>query len=82
MWIPRPIYEALPVLYAGIGVTMIALLVYLAESSLPAILYGAVAVACLVAGAAVHRARVVVRQKSKEPLQSNGGDVSPEPDKL
>lgn len=75
MRIPRPIYEALPGLYILIGVTMILLLVYLAEASLPAILYGAVAVACLVAGAVVHRKRVSARQKSTENSVGNETDT-------
>jgi len=78
MWIPRPIYEALPGLYVAIGATMIVLLVYLAEASLPAILYGGVAAACLVAGAVVHRKRVSVRQKTKETSLGDAGDRSPQ----
>ena len=62
MWIPRPIYEALPILYVLIGTVMIALLVYLAEASLQAFLYAGVAVACLIAGAVVHKKRTSVRR--------------------
>ena len=65
MWIPRPIYEALPALYVAIGVAMIALLVYLAEASLEAILYGGVAVLCLAAGPIVHRKRVSARRNTE-----------------
>ena len=78
MWVPRPIYEALPGVYVAIGVAMIVLLVYMAEASLQAIFYGGVAVACLVAGGMVHRKRISARQKSPEVPSGSDGDGSPE----
>ena len=78
MWIPRPIYEALPTLYVAIGAAMIFLLLYLAEASLQAIVYGGIAVACLAAGPVVHRMRASVRQKANEAVQSNGVEHSPQ----
>lgn len=71
MWIPRPVYEALPAIYVAIGVAMIVLLVYLAEASLQAILYGGIAVACLAAGPIVHRTRVSARRNAGEITQSD-----------
>jgi len=71
MWIPRPVYEALPALYVAIGAAMILLLVYLAEASLQAILYGGIAVACLAAGPVVHRKRASARRKGNETVQSD-----------
>lgn len=78
MWIPRPIYEALPALYVAIGVAMIVFLVYLAEASLQAILYGGIAVACLAAGPVVHRKRVLARRKTDTISQRDGVDQSPQ----
>lgn len=78
MWIPRPIYEALPALYIVIGVAMISLLVYLADASLQAILYGAIAGACLAAGPAVHRMRASVRQNGSGALQDEDVERSPQ----
>ena len=78
MRIPRPVYEALPTLYVAIGAAMILLLVYLAEASLQAILYGGIAVACLAAGPIVHRTRTSARQKAKETGKIEDADPSPQ----
>lgn len=78
MWIPRPLYEALPALYIAIGAAMILLLVYLAEASLQAILYGGIAVACLAAGPIVRRTRASARQKAKQTVQIEEVDHSPQ----
>jgi len=78
MWIPRTVYEALPAAYVAIGVAMILLLVYLAEASLQAVLYGVVAVACLVAGPVVHRKRVSARRKINENRHIGDADRPPE----
>ena len=78
MWIPRPVYEALPALYVATGAAMILLLVYLAEVSLQAILYGGIAVACLVAGPVVHRTRASARQNADEAIRSDDVDHSPQ----
>jgi len=80
MWIPRPVYEVVPALYVAVGIAMIVLLVYLAEASLQATLYGGIAVACLVAGPVVHRIRASARQKTNETTQSNDVDDSPQTD--
>lgn len=78
MWIPRPFYEALPTIYVATGVAMIVLLVYLAEASLQAILYGGIAVACLAAGPIVHQTRVSARRNVGETTQSDSVENSPQ----
>jgi hypothetical protein len=55
---------------------MILLLIYLAEASLQAILFGVIAFACLAAGPVVHRTRVSARQKANETVQSDDADHS------
>ena len=57
MWLPKPIYEALPTVYMVIGVVFLGGAAYLGASHDAAAVYGGVGVICLLSGIFVRTRR-------------------------
>ncbi len=77
MWLPKPIYEALPAIYMMIGVIFMAGAVYLGFSHPASVAYAGIGVVCILTGIFIRELRHEARtQKNSSPDDSERPDAS------
>ena len=77
MWLPKPIYEALPVIYMAIGAIFLAGAVYLGFSHPAAVAYAGIGIVCILTGIFIRELRQEARdQKNSAPSDTDSPDAS------
>ena len=71
MWLPKPIYEALPAIYVVIGAIFLLGAGYLSFSHPASVAYAALGIACILTGIFVRQLRRKARAGKTEPPRSN-----------
>jgi hypothetical protein len=74
MWLPKPIYEALPAIYMVIGVIFLLGAVYLGFSHPAAIAYAGIGVVCALTGVFIRELRQEARERKE--AASNDSEAS------
>ena len=71
MWLPKPIYEALPVTYMAIGAIFLLGAGYLGFSHPASVAYGGIGVLCILTGIFVRELRRKARRKKDATPSTN-----------
>lgn len=61
MWLPTPIYEALPTVYVVVGALLLGGVFYMGFSGLMSFVYAGLGAVCIIAGAALYQGRKKAR---------------------